>query len=162
MDHNLLLKKSFRKSENKTIISVEQQSNTGVDRFVLRFLYQKRLDTHTHTHTQTNKQTHRRTPLNERLALSRGYYPPNTTNAIDENPCCQRYSISAISNQAASDTNPRPFGCRGRRTLIYSSAFHRLDVLQSVPCHVTRSSCCPSCICTKSYGFTNSALVLYF
>jgi hypothetical protein len=82
VDHNLLLKKSFRKSENKTVIFVEQQPNSGLERFVLRFLYNTQWDTHTRGCT----------PLNEQLAHRRGYYPPNTTDSIDENLCSQRYS----------------------------------------------------------------------
>ena len=47
MDHYLLRRKSFRKSENNTIIFVEQQSNSGLDRRVLRILYHTHLDTQT-------------------------------------------------------------------------------------------------------------------
>jgi len=55
MDHNLLLKKSFRKMKTK-IMSVELEPNTGLDRLVLRFLYHTGLDKNIQkqTHKQTN------------------------------------------------------------------------------------------------------------
>jgi hypothetical protein len=131
MDHNSLLK-SFRKSKIKTTIFVKQHPNSGLERFVLRFLYNTQWDTHTHTHTHT-------------VGVLCTSDQPVVDAITDLTQQIQQTKIRALSlvrtrdlsNQAASDTNPIPYCYRGRRTIIYSSPFHRLPAFQTALCLVT-------------------------
>jgi hypothetical protein len=88
VDHNLLLRKSFR--ENRNFCGTKAQVGLRRPRFGFSV-------SHAIGHTQTNKRTDGRTPLNERLARRRDYNPPNTKKFNR-----RKFMLSALFDPAIS------------------------------------------------------------